>query len=127
MPLSTFPRNAQVWDATKQPPELVAGLMQFGHTRVAEFYACLEICFQQPPPGQFRVCDGLGTVLSRDNPNTLVPITDYYVVSLGNYQFRRMFLNISGSARICECFAGHRSSPAPCHFRRQSCFGSCML
>ena len=84
MPQSTLPRNVQVYDNSDQDnPILVAGLMQLGHTTIAEFYFCLEICFQRPTAYNFRLCNENGTILSRDSPGTIVPITNYYVVSLG--------------------------------------------
>lgn len=84
MPQNALPRNVQVYDNTDQNnPRLVAGLMQLGHTTIAEFYFCLEICFRQPTPYNFRLCDRNGTVLPRDQPGSIVTITDYYVISLG--------------------------------------------
>jgi hypothetical protein len=84
MPQSALPRNVQVYDASDQDNSvLVAGLMQLGRTTTAEFYFCLEICFQQPAAYNFRLCDENGVILSRTNAATIVPITNYYVVSLG--------------------------------------------
>jgi len=66
----------------QQQRELVAGLMQLGHTTVSELYACLEICFQQPQAGQFRLCDTNGAILSREARDLVVPVADYFVISL---------------------------------------------
>lgn len=56
--------------------------MQLGQTTVFELYTSLEICFRQPPPGQFRLIDGQGVILSRATPHVIVPIMNYSVISL---------------------------------------------
>lgn len=83
MPQSQHPRNVFVYDANVPhltPPILVAGFSQFGHTTSEEFYFCLEICFQTPQAQQFRLMNGNGVILSR-NDVAIVPIGAYYVVS----------------------------------------------
>lgn len=100
MPQSTNPRNVQIYSSTQQTPQLVAGFLQLGRTTVFELYACLEICFQQPQPGQFRLSDAAGVVLNRETPEHIVPINNYFVVSLSNIPFI-VILNSSGSRRIC--------------------------
>ena len=82
MPQSGFPRNVQIYCRFREDaPELVAGFMQFGRTTVAELYSCLEICFARPRPGDFRLCDDDGNILSRQAPDHIVPIRDLYVIS----------------------------------------------
>jgi hypothetical protein len=84
MPQSSWPRNISVYDASDVDNSvLVAGLMQLGHTTTAEFYFCLEICFQQPTASNFQLCTHEGTILPRASPQTIVPITNYYVISAG--------------------------------------------
>ena len=83
MPQINLPRNVQAYDNSTPTSVLVAGFMQLGHTTTAEFYACLEICFQWPAARNFRLCGADGTVLSRANGASLVPLGDYYVVSAG--------------------------------------------
>jgi hypothetical protein len=84
MPQSSLPRNVEVYDASDSAnPILVAGLMQLGQTTTAEFYFCLEICFQQPTASNFRLCAADGTILSRASPWTIVPICNYFVISVG--------------------------------------------
>src|SRR5947207_1197071 len=84
MPQSGFPRNVYVYDNSDDSREriVVAGFMQLGRTTTAEFYACLEICFQMPRPNEFRLCDGNETVLDRNNAALIVPVGEYYVISL---------------------------------------------
>ena len=83
MPQINLPRNVRVYDNSSQTSVLVAGFMQLGHTTTTEFYACLEICFQWPAARNFRLCGADGTVRSRANGASLVPLGDYYVVSTG--------------------------------------------
>lgn len=83
MPQINLPRNVWVYDNSGQAPVLVAGSMQLGHTTTAEFYACLEICFQHPPASNFRLCDANGTVLSHSDAANSVPVGTYYVISTG--------------------------------------------
>ena len=83
MPQINLPRNVNVYDNFGQAPVLVAGFMQLGHTTTEEFYASLEICFQQPTASNFRLCIADGTVLSRADAAALVPLGDYYVISTG--------------------------------------------
>jgi len=102
MPLINLPRNIEVYDNSGQPSVLVAGFMQLGHTTTREFYDCLEICFQQPAPSNFRVCLGNGTVLSRANDAILVPLGDYYVISIGI----ELLPSILIVSRTLDIFAG---------------------
>ena len=86
MPQSRLPRNVHVFD--NNVPEgtqsiLVAGFQQFGLTTGGEFYFCLEFCFQEPRPSNFRLWGEDGTILPRDG--TIVPIQNYYVISAGMY------------------------------------------
>ena len=84
MPQSGLPRNVNVYDnCDNASPLLVAGLQQFGLTTSADFYFCLEICFQQPTTSNFRLWAADGTILSRENAATIVPTGDYYVISAG--------------------------------------------
>jgi len=86
MPQSGYPRNVQIHSRFQQDaPELVAGFMQFGRTTVAELYSCFEICFARPHPGDFRLCDDDGNILSRQTPDHIVPIRDLYVISPSTY------------------------------------------
>jgi hypothetical protein len=86
MPQSGLPRNIRVYDnnvSEDQQPILVAGFQQFGLTTGGEFYFCRELCFQQPTASNFRLWGVDGTILSRDG--AIVPIQDYYVISIGRY------------------------------------------
>jgi hypothetical protein len=85
MPQSGLPRNVHVYDYSNNsnPPLLVAGFQQLGHTISKMFYFCLEICFQHPPPSRFQLRAADRTILSRDSSGTLVPQGDYYVVTTG--------------------------------------------
>jgi hypothetical protein len=96
MPQSGNPRNVQIYNNIHQPPVLVAGFMQLGRTTVFELYTSLEICFRQPPPGQFRIIDGQGVVLSRTTPDVIVPIMNYSVISLCISMTYVNFLTSSG-------------------------------
>ena len=82
MPQNVLPRNVHIYDNSGDARVLVAGFMQLGLTTTQEFYRCLEICFQQPPASNFRICHADGTVLSRDNAGLIVPLGEYYVISL---------------------------------------------
>ena len=83
MPQSGYPRNIQIYSRFRPGvQELVAGFMQFGRTTIEDLYRCLEICFARPHPGDFRLCDDNGNILSRQIPNSIVPISDLYVISL---------------------------------------------
>ena len=83
MPQNGYPRNVQIYSRF-QPgvQELASGFMQFGRTTIEDLYRRLEICFVQPYPGDFRLCDDNGNILSRQTPNNIVPIADLYVISL---------------------------------------------
>ena len=83
MPQSGLPRNVHVYDNSGDVRVLVTGFMQLGLTTTTELYLCLEICFRQPTPSNFRVCDSDGTVLHRDNAGLIVPLGEYYVISPG--------------------------------------------
>ena len=113
MPQSTLPRNVQVYDNSDQDNTiLVAGLMQLGHTTIAEFYFCLEICFQRPTAYNFRLCNENGPILSRDSPGTIVPITNYYVVSLGmDFLPCKLIISRSGYLWASCSDPWHRTSP----------------
>lgn len=124
MSTSRNPRNVQIYNNAQQPPVLVAGFMQLGHTTVFELYACLEICFQQPPPGEFRLSNSEGVILSRTNPNVIVPITDYAVVSLSMHTSLFHSLTSSGSSCFCRRAVNHRNCPAPQHLGRHSQYSS---
>jgi len=84
MPQNPLPRNVFVYDCYTDDRILVAGFMQLGHTTVAEFYSCLEICFEQPTSPNFRICHVDGTFLNRDDQtgNLIVPVGEYEVVSI---------------------------------------------
>jgi len=85
MPQNPLPRNVFVYDCYTDDRVLVAGFMQLGHTTVAEFYSCLQICFQESIMDDFRVRHVDGTILDRDT-NTgalIVPIGEYEVISIG--------------------------------------------
>lgn len=84
MPLSGLPRNVEVYDLSAPDGNriLVAGLAQLGTTTVAEFYQCLEICFQIPQPLTFRLANQQGVVLEREPGNVNVPIATYAVISI---------------------------------------------
>ena len=86
MPQSQFPRNVFVYDANLPKganPDLVAGFRQFGLTTGGEFYFCLEFCFHEPRAANFRLMGEDGIILPRDA--SIVPIGNYYVVSLRTY------------------------------------------
>ena len=102
MPQSGLPRNVYVYDNSDNSREhiLVAGLMQLGWTTIAEFYMCLEICFQLPRPNTFQVRNVNGTVLARNNGALIVPTGEYYVISLSNI-FVWLLLTASRSLGIC--------------------------
>jgi hypothetical protein len=83
MPQSQNPRNIFVYDANV--PEgtqrvLLAGCMQLGQTTAGQLYDCLEICFAEPRPSQFRVMGYNGNILVRDI--AIVLAGNYYVVTL---------------------------------------------
>jgi len=101
MPQSGNPRNIHVYTRTQQgsDPVLVAGLLQLGRSTVSELYACLEICFEQPAAGDFRLIDSNGVILSRTTPNVVVPIMDYSVISLSSL-IPAICLTSSGSVRL---------------------------
>jgi hypothetical protein len=84
MPQSGLPRNVEVYDLSDPDGnrELVAGLAQLGTTTIAEFYQCLEICFQVPQPLSFRLVDDQDVVLARESGNMIVPVGTYAVISL---------------------------------------------
>ena len=82
MPQNVLPRNVHVYDNSGDARVLVAGFMQLGLTTTAELYRCLEICFQHPAASNFRICHADGTVLSRHNDGLIVPLGEYYVISL---------------------------------------------
>jgi len=73
-------RNVFIYDATQQPPLLVAGCRQFGRMTNAELYFCMGICFQQPPPGQFRLSDGPNIL---PNDNNILTAGNYFIISPG--------------------------------------------
>jgi len=82
MPQSPYPRDTFVYDAnvpTGNPPRLVAGFMQLGQTTGEEFYFCLEFCFSQPQPRQYRLMKPDGSILPRDG--NIVAVGFYYVVT----------------------------------------------
>jgi hypothetical protein len=86
MPRSGLSRNVTVHDAnvpTDAESILVGGMIQLGHTTGAEFYSCLEFCFQEPQPFTFQLLSTDGILLPRDS--TLVRIGSYTVVSKCNY------------------------------------------
>jgi len=89
MPQSGNPRNVEIFAMIQQQRELVAGFMQLGHTTVSELYACLEICFHQPQVGQFRLCGTNGSVLEREPRDLIVPIGNYFVISICTRWLRR--------------------------------------
>lgn len=60
----------------------MAGFLQLGFTTVSELYVRLEICFEAPAAGQFRLIDPASNILSRDTPDVIVPVKDYFVVAL---------------------------------------------
>lgn len=84
MPQSGLPRNVEVYDLSDPDGNrvLVAGLAQLGTTTIAEFYQCLEICFQIPLPLSFRLVDQQDVVLEREPGNVNVPVGTYAVISL---------------------------------------------
>jgi hypothetical protein len=82
MAQSGNPRNVHIYSNTQEEPQLMAGFLQLGRTTVSELYDCLEICFEEPAAGQFRLSDSTGAILSRATPDIIVPIRDYSVISL---------------------------------------------
>jgi hypothetical protein len=85
MPQSGRPRNVYVYDANLPPGTpyiIVAGFWQYGNTTASEFYFNLQLCFQQPPPGQFRLMNQAGVVLARNE--TIVAEGNYFVLSPGS-------------------------------------------
>lgn len=58
----------------------MAGCRQFGRMTNAELYSCMGICFQEPPPGQFRISNGTN-ILADDN--SLLSAGRYFVISAG--------------------------------------------
>jgi len=84
MSRSPNPRNTLVYDANVPQGAqalLVAGFNQLGRTTGAEFYFCLEFCFAEPRPGQFRLLSSTGMILPRDA--TIVPVGSYAVITPG--------------------------------------------
>src|SRR5271170_3941440 len=82
MPQSSYPRNTWVYDANVpagNQPRLVAGFMQLGQTTAEEFYFCLEFCFTQPRPRQYRLMSSDGTIIPCDG--NIVTAGVYYVVT----------------------------------------------
>jgi hypothetical protein len=75
-------RNVFVYDASVDPPLVVAGCHQFGTTTHAELYHCLGICFQEPRSGEFRLYDGQSQILLNDG--TILAIGNYFVIALGS-------------------------------------------
>ena len=83
MPQAGLPRNVFVYDSDVSEgaePILVGGMYQFGMTTGAEFYFCLEFCFQLPQPSTFRLMAADELILPRDH-SPICP-GSYTVVSL---------------------------------------------
>jgi len=80
MPVARLaPRNVFIYDGSQQPPLLVGGCRQFGRMTNAELYSCMRLCFQIPPPGQFRLWNGT-SILPVDG--NILPMGSYFVVTL---------------------------------------------
>ena len=73
-------RNVFVYDASTAPL-VVAGCCQFGSTTNSELYMCLNICFQQPRAGEFRLMAQDQSFLPNDG--SILPHGSYYVVTAG--------------------------------------------
>jgi len=120
MPQSPLPRNTFVYDANVPQgaqPQLVAGFNQLGRTTGGEFYFCLEFCFTQPQPGQFRLLSSIGMILPRDA--TIVPAGSYMVVTLG---FPNAISHLKSSGPDCLCIShpNNRDCSSKEYFRRKS-------
>ena len=74
------PRNVFVYDGATNPPKVVAGFHQFGHTTNVTAYRALDICFYRPDTRQYRLVSEAGTFVERDN--NILPLGNYYVVSI---------------------------------------------
>lgn len=73
------PRNVFVLDGSVTPSSVVAGCCQFGGTTNSELYMCLNICFQQPRSGEFRLMAEDRSLLPNDG--SILPAGSYYVVT----------------------------------------------
>ena len=120
MPQSPNPRNTLVYDANVPQgaqPLLVAGFNQLGRTTGAEFYFCLEFCFAEPQPGQFRLLSSTGTILPRDG--TIVPIGSYAVITPG-FLMRNSHPKCSESDCLCVHHSYHGDCSTKEYFRGKS-------
>jgi len=121
MPQSGLPRNVEVYDLSDPDGnrELVAGLAQLGTTTIAEFYQCLEICFQVPQPLSFRLVDEQDVVLARESGNMIVPVGTYAVISLYDPSHYIAVTLSPEVARTRALSGGSPATPATSTFRER--------
>jgi hypothetical protein len=115
-------RSVFVYDASVTPSLVVAGCCQFGGTTNSELYMCLNICFQQPRGGEFRLMAEDQSLLPNDG--SILQSGSYYVVTASILpSFGCYAETCSRSSKIHPCGVNCGISAASgCLWRSQPCY-----